>query len=72
MDCRLQISDLESRLKTLDNIKLELSETQLQAERLRQTLDANENKLHNTERRATEAEGLVKVNSKFFFDSFPR
>ncbi|VUZ55225.1 unnamed protein product [Hymenolepis diminuta] len=61
MDCRLQISDLESRLKTLDNIKLELSETQLQAERLRQTLDANENKLQNTERRATEAEGLVKV-----------
>nr|CUU00433.1 hypothetical transcript [Hymenolepis microstoma] len=46
MDCRLQISDLEK--------------TQLQAERLRQTLDANENKLHITERRATEAEGLVK------------
>lgn len=61
MDCRLQISDLESRLKSLDSLKLELSETQLQAERLRQTLDANENKLHITERRATEAEGLVKV-----------
>ncbi|VDD74005.1 unnamed protein product [Mesocestoides corti] len=61
MDCRLQISDLESRLKTLDNIKSELSESQLQAERLRQSLDANETKLAATERRANEAESLIKV-----------
>nr|CDS16575.1 Ribosome binding protein 1 [Echinococcus granulosus] len=61
MDCRLQISDLESRLRTLDSIKTELTESQTQAERLRQSLDANETKLAATERRATEAESLVKV-----------
>ncbi|KAL5962735.1 hypothetical protein TSMEX_009513, partial [Taenia solium] len=61
MDCRLQISDLESRLRTLDSIKTELAESQTQAERLRQSLDANETKLAATERRATEAESLVKV-----------
>ncbi|VDM18014.1 unnamed protein product [Hydatigera taeniaeformis] len=63
MDCRLQISDLESRLRTLDSIKTELAESQTQAERLRQSLDANETKLAATERRATEAESLVKVSS---------
>lgn len=67
MDCRLQISDLESRLKAMDNIKRELSESQTQAERLRQTLDANENKLQATEKRAIEAEGLVKVSLSFYF-----
>ena len=63
MDCRLQISDLESRLKTLNSIKNELTESQTQAERLRQSLDANETKLTATERRAVEAEGLIKVRT---------
>lgn len=68
MDCRLQISDLESRLKTLNSIKNELAESQTQAERLRQSLDANETKLTATERRAVEAEGLIKVRVGFLLN----
>ncbi|KAG5450941.1 hypothetical protein CSKR_107895 [Clonorchis sinensis] len=61
MDCRLQIADFESRLKSFEATKTELSDCQSQCDRLRMTLESNEAKLADAERRADEASGLIKI-----------
>ncbi|CAH8501389.1 unnamed protein product [Heterobilharzia americana] len=61
MDCRLQIADLEGRLKAFDATKQELADSQAQCERVRMTLESCEAKLADAERRADEASGLIKV-----------
>lgn len=61
MDCRLQIADLEGRLKSFDATKQDLTDCQAQIERLRMTLESNEAKLADAERRADESSGLIKV-----------
>ncbi|CAL8085851.1 unnamed protein product [Calicophoron daubneyi] len=61
MDCRLQIADLEGRLKSFDATKQDLADSQSQCERLRMTLESNEAKLADAERRADEANGLIKI-----------
>lgn len=66
MDCRLQIADLEGRLKAFDSTKQELSDTQTQCDRIRMSLETSEAKLSDAERRADEANGLIKVSSKIF------
>ncbi|KAA3677483.1 myosin heavy chain, partial [Paragonimus westermani] len=60
MDCRLQIADLEGRLKSFEATKQELSDCQAQCDRIRMTLESNEAKLADAERRADEAGGLIK------------
>ncbi|KAF6774867.1 putative Ribosome-binding protein 1 (Ribosome receptor protein) (MRRp) [Paragonimus kellicotti] len=60
MDCRLQIADLEGRLKSFEATKQELSDCQAQCDRIRMTLESNEAKLADAERRADEASGLIK------------
>lgn len=61
MDCRLQIADLEGRLKAFDATKQELADSQGQCERVRMTLESCEAKLADAERRADEASGLIKI-----------
>nr|CAX69388.1 Myosin-7 [Schistosoma japonicum] len=61
MDCRLQIADLEGRLKAFDSTKQELADSQGQCERVRMTLESCEAKLADAERRADEASGLIKI-----------
>ncbi|THD21750.1 Ribosome binding protein 1 [Fasciola hepatica] len=61
MDCRLQIADLEGRLKSFDATKQDLTDCQAQIERLRMTLESNEAKLADAERRADESSGLIKI-----------
>ncbi|KAF7247994.1 hypothetical protein EG68_09611 [Paragonimus skrjabini miyazakii] len=61
MDCRLQIADLEGRLKSFEATKQELSDCQAQCDRVRMTLESNEAKLADAERRADEAGGLIKI-----------
>lgn len=61
MDCRLQIADLEGRLKQFDSTKQELTDSQTQCDRLRMALESNEAKLEDAERRAEESNGLIKV-----------
>ncbi|KAF5398580.1 Ribosome binding protein 1 [Paragonimus heterotremus] len=61
MDCRLQIADLEGRLKSFEATKQELSDCQAQCDRIRMTLESNEAKLADAERRADEAGGLIKI-----------
>nr|CAH8837741.1 unnamed protein product [Trichobilharzia regenti] len=61
MDCRLQIADLEGRLKAFDATKQELADSQAHCERVRMTLESCEAKLADAERRADEASGLIKI-----------
>lgn len=69
MDCRLQIADLEGRLKAFDATKQELADSQGQCERVRMTLESCEAKLADAERRADEASGLIKVSYFLFLES---